>query len=123
MDLDPWGPPVKFSWFTQSSRENGPRYGLFKLTETDSGTDSDSDSKPNCYVVLFRTCWHCTDSAQSLLPISSTVQESESESILESVSSCLNEPVIGCLHLRGPERATLLVYFMLLYKQLYYVLI
>ena len=35
------------------------RYGLFTLPETDSGTDSDSES--NGYIVLCRTCSHCTD--------------------------------------------------------------
>ena len=39
----------------------------FTLPEKDSSTDSDSDSKPNGYIVLFRTCSHCTD---FLLPIS-----------------------------------------------------
>ena len=34
------------------------RHGSFTLPETDSGTDSDSD----CYIVLCRTCSHCTDS-------------------------------------------------------------
>ena len=32
------------------------RYGLFTLTETDSGTDSDSDSQLNSYIVHCRTC-------------------------------------------------------------------
>ena len=36
--------------------------GSFTLTETDSDTDSDLDSKPNGYIVLCRTCSHCTDS-------------------------------------------------------------
>ena len=30
-------------------------YGSFTLLETDSGTDLDSDSKPNGYIVLCRT--------------------------------------------------------------------
>ena len=29
-------------------------YGLITLTETDVGTDSDLDSKPNSYIVLYR---------------------------------------------------------------------
>ena len=33
--------------------------GSFTLTETDSGTDSDLESKP---IVLCTTCSHCTDS-------------------------------------------------------------
>ena len=32
---------------------------LFTVTETNSGTDSDSDSKPDDYIVL---CSHCTGS-------------------------------------------------------------
>ena len=36
--------------------------GSFTLPETDSGMDSDSDSKPNGYIVLCKTCSHCTDS-------------------------------------------------------------
>ena len=36
--------------------------GLFTFQVTDSGTDSDSDSKPDNYIVLCRTCSHCTDS-------------------------------------------------------------
>ena len=36
--------------------------GSFALTDTDSGTDSDSDSKPNGYIVLCRTCSGCIDS-------------------------------------------------------------
>ena len=35
--------------------------GLFTLLETDSGTNSDSDSKPDCYIVLYRNCSNCTD--------------------------------------------------------------
>ena len=34
---------------------------LFTLPDTDSGTDSDSDSKLDGYIVLYRTCSHCTD--------------------------------------------------------------
>ena len=40
-------------------------YGSFTLRSTDSGTmgtDSDSDFKPDDYIVLCRTCSHCTDS-------------------------------------------------------------
>ena len=37
-------------------------YGSFTLPQTDSVMDSDSDSKPNGYIVLRRTCSHCTDS-------------------------------------------------------------
>ena len=33
----------------------------FTLTETDSVTDSDSNSKPVAYIVLCRICSHCTD--------------------------------------------------------------
>ena len=34
----------------------------FKLPETDSGTDSDSDSKPYSYIILCKTWSHCSDS-------------------------------------------------------------
>ena len=36
-------------------------YGLSTLPEKDSGTNADSDSKPDGYIVLCRTCSHCTD--------------------------------------------------------------
>ena len=36
--------------------------GSFTLTETDSGTDSDSNSKPDGYITLCRTCSHCRKS-------------------------------------------------------------
>ena len=36
--------------------------GLFTLPDTDSDTNSDSDCKHNGYIVLCRTCSHCTDS-------------------------------------------------------------
>ena len=35
--------------------------GSFTLMETDFGTNSDSDSKPDGYIVLCRTSLHCTD--------------------------------------------------------------
>ena len=35
---------------------------IFTLRDTDSNTDSDSDSKPDGYIVLNRNCSHCTDS-------------------------------------------------------------
>ena len=38
------------------------RNGSFTLTETDSGMDSDCDSKRHVYTVLCRTWLHCTDS-------------------------------------------------------------
>ena len=36
--------------------------GLFTLPDSDSGTDSDSDSKPNGYIVLYRTWPLCMNS-------------------------------------------------------------
>ena len=33
-------------------------YGLITLTETDLGTDSDSDSIPDGYILLCKTCSH-----------------------------------------------------------------
>ena len=37
-------------------------YGSFTLLETDSGTNSDSDSEQNGYIVLYRICSNCTGS-------------------------------------------------------------
>ena len=74
-------------------------YGLFTLPETDSGTDLDSGSKPHCYIVQCRTCSHCTDSDLDSAPYFCTGQESESESVPESVSSNVNE----LLHLVVPS--------------------
>ena len=39
-----------------------PCYGSFVLPDTDSSTNSDSDSKPDSYIVVCRTCSHCMDS-------------------------------------------------------------
>ena len=36
--------------------------GSFILTDTDSGVDSDLDSKPDGYIALYKNCSHCTDS-------------------------------------------------------------
>ena len=36
-------------------------YGLFSLPDTDSGTNSNSDSKPDGYIVLHGTCLHYMD--------------------------------------------------------------
>ena len=70
-----------------------PPNGSFTLTETDSGTDSDSDSKPNGYIVLCKT-FHI---AQTLTWIPTRYsyigQESESESVPESVPDNVNEPL------------------------------
>ena len=66
--------------------------GLFTLTETDSGTESDSDSKPDGYIVLCRTCTHCTDLNLDPTPYFCIEQESESESVPESISGNVNEP-------------------------------
>ena len=39
-----------------------PTNGLTTLPDLDMGTNSDSDSKPDGYIKLRRTCSHCTDS-------------------------------------------------------------
>ena len=60
--------------------------GSFTLTETDSGTDSDSDSKPGGYIVLCRT-FHIAQTWTLIpTPYFCTGQESE------SVSGNVNEP-------------------------------
>ena len=67
---------------------------LITLPDSDTGMDSDSDSKPNGNIALCRTCSHCTDSAlwrgtlveargtlvETLTPYFCMGQESESES-------------------------------------------
>ena len=57
--------------------------GSFTLTETDSGTDS--DSKPDSYIVLCRTCSHFTDSESDPYSYFCTGQEAVSESVPKSV--------------------------------------
>ena len=76
---------LKHPWKTVS-------YGSFTLTETDSGTDSDLDSKPDGYIVLCRTCSHCTDSDSDLYFYFCIGQESRSKSVFDSVSDNVNEP-------------------------------
>ena len=62
-------------------------YGSFTLMET----DSDSDSKPDGYIVLCRTFSHCTDPDHySYFCLG---QESKFESVSESVSGNVNEPL------------------------------
>ena len=48
----------------EASMQQGKRYsnGLIALMETDLGTDSDSDSKPDGYIILYRDCSNCMDS-------------------------------------------------------------
>ena len=67
----------------------GPAYRLFTLTETDSGTDSDSDYEPGGYIVLCKTCSHRTDSDSD--PYFCTGQGCELESVPESDSGNVNE--------------------------------
>ena len=67
-------------------------YGSFTLTETDSGTDLDSDSKPNGYIVQCRTFNIVQTRTQIPTPYFCTGQESESKSVPESVSDNVNEP-------------------------------
>ena len=62
--------------------------GSFTLTETDSGTHSDSDCKPNGYIVLCRTSSHCTNSDSYFY----FCVGQESKSVPESISGNVNEP-------------------------------
>ena len=64
----------------------------FSLTETNSGADSDSDSKPNGYIVLCRICSHCTDLDLGPYSLFLQRQDFESESVPESISDNVNEP-------------------------------
>ena len=73
-------------------------YGSFTLTETEteSGTDSDLDSKPKGYIVLCRTFHIVQTWTQIPTLYFCTGQESESESVSESVSGNVNEPLHVC---------------------------
>ena len=64
--------------------------GSFTLTETDSGTDSDSDFKPDGYIVLCRTFHIAQTHTWISTPYFCTGQESKSESV--PVSGNINEP-------------------------------
>ena len=63
------------------------------MTGTDSGADSDSDSKLDGYIVLCRTRSHCTDSDSDPYSLFLYRQESESESVPESIFGNINEPL------------------------------
>ena len=67
----------------------------YLLVQMDSGKTSDLDSKPDVYIVLCRTCLHCTDSDSDPCSLSlyrGIGQELESESVSQSVSDNVNEP-------------------------------
>ena len=81
--------PVLYGHFIGDRLSNGS----YTLTETHSGTDSDSDSKLDGYIELCRT-FHI---AQTLTwiptPCFCVGLESGSESVPESVSDNVNEPL------------------------------
>ena len=66
--------------------------GSFTLTDRDSGTESDSDSKPDGYIVLCRTFHIAQTRTRIPTPYFSIGQESESEPVAESISGHVNEP-------------------------------
>ena len=61
--------------------------GSFTLADSDAGTDSDSDSKPNGYIVLCRT-FHIT---WTRIPTSYFCVGQESKSVSGNVNEPLNE--------------------------------
>ena len=68
--------------------------GSLTMMEINLGTDSDSDSKPDGYIVLCRTFHtHYTNLDSDLYSYFCIKQESES--VPESVSSNVNEPLHG----------------------------
>ena len=72
-------------------------YGSFALMETESGMDSNLDSnldsKPNGYIVLCRTL-HIAQTRTSIpTPYFLLGRESESQSVPESLSYNVNEPL------------------------------
>ena len=77
---------------TGTTRDSVLFYGSFKLPEMDSGTDSDSDSKPDGYIVLCRTFHIAQTRTWIPIPYFCTGQESESESVPQSVYGNINEP-------------------------------
>ena len=60
------------------SFKNTSLNGLRTLPDTDSGTDSDSDSKPDGYIVLCKTCSHAQTRTRIPTPYYCVEQESES---------------------------------------------
>ena len=68
-------------------------YGSFTLTWTNLGTDSDSDSKPDGYIVLCRIYSQCTDSDLDPNLSRTGFLEFESESVPQSLSANVNEPL------------------------------
>ena len=83
-------------------------FGSFTLTEIDSGTHSDSDSRLNGYIGLYRTFHIAQTRTWIPTPDFCTGQGAESESTPESISCNVNEPldmngtsvnIIGCFAL------------------------
>ena len=66
-------------------------FGSFTLTEIDSGTHSDSDSRPNGYIGLYRIFHIAQTRTWIPTPDFCTGQEAESESTPESISCNVNE--------------------------------
>ena len=64
--------------------------GLFTLTDTNSGTDSDSTSKPSGYIVLCRTGSHYRDSD------SNPYSDSDPQSLQYSFLGWIAVPGLGC---------------------------
>ena len=69
--------------------------GLFTLPDTDSGTDSDSDSKPDGYMVRCKICSHCTDSN------SDSYLDSDPQLLLYQILGRISEPGLGCISMSG----------------------
>ena len=70
-------------------------YGICSLLNTESGTNWDSDSKPDGYIVLCRTCSHCTGSD------SDPSQDSDSQSLLYPFLGWMSVPVLGSKSVSG----------------------
>ena len=68
-------------------------YGSFALPNSDRDTDSDWDPKPNGCIVLCTTFHIAWTGTWIPTPYFCVGQESESESIPESVSGSVNEPL------------------------------
>ena len=85
MNVNGWRHTVPNCIFYVTYHNKWPRNGSFTLPDTDL------DSKPDGYIVLCRTCSHCTDSDSNPTSYFCVGQESESEFVPEFIYGNENE--------------------------------
>ena len=81
-------------------------YGSFTLTETDSGSDPDSDPKLHGYIVLCRTFHTAQTWTQIPTPYCCEGRESQSESV-PSLSPAMEMSHYGLITLTGTDSCTM----------------